>query len=150
VKEDSADPYLTFGSSAKTSDYIVDCLYAWWESQPSEERDAFSLLKIKADNRPESNGRRTQFLNRAADFADYIGKPVQLQYYPPCHSKYNPVDRCWGILGKHLNGKRLADVQTVLEWANSIVWKGIHPICGIDSQGLRKRYLPLLKRPCWR
>jgi hypothetical protein len=105
VKEDSADPYLTFGSSAKTSDFIVDCLYAWWESQPSEERDAFSLLKIKADNRPESNGRRTQFLNRAADFADYIGKPVQLQYYPPCHSKYNPVDRCWGILGKHLNGK---------------------------------------------
>ncbi|MBP6807530.1 MAG: hypothetical protein KA125_04470 [Chromatiaceae bacterium] len=24
-------------------------------------------------------------------------------YYPPYHSKYHPVERCWGILEQHWN-----------------------------------------------
>jgi len=35
--------------------------------------------------------------------------------YPPYHSKYNPVERCWGILEKHWNGARLTDTRTMLE-----------------------------------
>lgn len=27
-------------------------------------------------------------------FCDAIGKPIQLLYYPPYHSKYNPIERC--------------------------------------------------------
>ncbi len=65
-------------------------------NRPAAQR--ITLVQIKADNGPESNGRRTQFLNRMVAFADHIGKPVQLLYFPPYHSKYNPVERCWGIL----------------------------------------------------
>jgi transposase len=25
-------------------------------------------------------------------------------YYPPYHSKYNLIERCWGILEQHWNG----------------------------------------------
>ncbi len=96
VNEDTGALHLTFGSSAKTSDFIVDCLYDWWERQSPEQRERITLVQIKADNGPESNGRRTQFLNRMVAFADHIGKPVQLLYFPPYHSKYNPVERCWG------------------------------------------------------
>ena len=93
VDEDGGQLRLVFGSSAKTSDFIVDSLEAWWEDLPPEERDGFSLLQIKADNGPESNGRRTQFLKRMVGFADLIGKPVQLLYYPPysCPEKFCPV-----------------------------------------------------------
>jgi hypothetical protein len=38
------------------------------------------------DNGPESSGRRTQFLYRIVQFADAIGKPIQLLYYPPYHT----------------------------------------------------------------
>ena len=54
LNEDTGELHLAFGSSAKTSDFIVDCLYAWWEHQSPEERDGLELLQIKADNGPES------------------------------------------------------------------------------------------------
>ena len=88
VNEDTGELHLTFGSSAKTSDFIVDALHSWWERRSAQERDTVSLLQIKADNGPESNGRRTQFLKRMVQLADHIGKPIQLLYYPPYHSKY--------------------------------------------------------------
>ena len=64
VNEDSGSLHLSFGSSAKTSDFIIDSLYAWWERQAPEECARVTHIQIKADNGPESNGRRTQFLKR--------------------------------------------------------------------------------------
>jgi hypothetical protein len=77
---------------------------------------------------PESSGVRTQFLKRMVEFADHTSKSVQLLYYPPYHSKYNPIERCWGILEEHWNGAKLATVETMLEWAKSMTWKGIKPV----------------------
>ncbi len=138
VNEDSGELYLTFCSSAKTSDFIVDSLRSWWDQLPVEDRSGFSILQIKVDNGPESNGRRTQFLNGMVEFADYIAKPIQLLYYPPYHSKYNPVERCRGILEKHWNGAKLVDVKTMLEWAKSMTWKGVHPIVELNHKIYKK------------
>jgi hypothetical protein len=134
VDENRGELFLRFGSSAKTSDFIVDSLHAWWEHQPSAARAACSLLQIKADNGPESNGQRTQFLHRMVQFADMIGKPIQLLYYPPYHSKYNPIERCWGILEKHWNGAQLLDADAMLGWAASMTWKGIHPVVELSHE----------------
>ena len=100
---------------------------------PPTEQNESQLLRIKADNGSESNGRRTQFLKRMVEFADHIGKPIQLLYFPPYHSKYNPVERCWGILEKHWNGAMLSDVDLMLGWAKSMTWKGIHPIVSLSK-----------------
>lgn len=128
IDEDSAQLFLWFGHSAKTSDFLVDGLEQWWKRLPDPERDAITQLQIKLDNGPESHGHRTQFLARLVAFADTIGCSIQLLYYPPYHSKYNPIERCWGILEQHWNGTQLIDVATMLEWAKSATWKGIHPI----------------------
>lgn len=138
VDEDRGQLHLVFGGSAKTSDFIVDGLYAWWDRLPPEERRDFSRLQIKADNGPESNGQRTQFLKRMVEFADHIRKPIQLLYYPPYHSKYNPVERCWGILEQHWNGALLANVDTMLGWAGSMTWKGIHPVVTLTRKVYEK------------
>jgi len=138
VDEDSGRLYLAFGSSAKTSDFIVDGLYDGWDHLPLEDRNRFSRLQIKADNGPESSGRRTQFLKRMVAFADHVGKPIQLLYYPPYHSKYNPVERCWGILEKHWNGAKLVDVDAMLGWAKSMTWKGIRPVVEISRKTYKK------------
>lgn len=138
VDEDSGRLYLAFGSSAKTSDFIVDGLYDGWDHLPLEDRNRFSRLQIKADNGPESSGRRTQFLKRMVAFADPVGKPIQLLYYPPYHSKYNPVERCWGILEKHWNGAKLVDVDAMLGWAKSMTWKGIRPVVEISRKTYKK------------
>lgn len=128
VDEDGGQLHPAFGSSAKTGDFIVDSLEAWWESLPEWERAVTRHIQIKADNGPESSGRRTQFLKRMVDFADATGKAIQLLYFPPYHSKYNPVERCWGIPEQHWNGAKLADAETMLAWAKSMTWKGIKPV----------------------
>ena len=138
VNEDSGALFVTFGRSAKTSDFIVDGLEAWWAAQPGEQRAQVSRVQIKIDNGPESNGRRTQFLKRMVDFADHIGKPIQLLYYPPYHSKYNPIERCWGILEKHWNGTQLRDAETMVAWAKSMTWKGLHPVIEVSHRLYQK------------
>lgn len=138
VDEDSARLQITFGSSFKTSAFIVDALAAWWAALDAAEPVTTARLQSKMDNGPESNGMRTQFLHRMVQFADQIGKPIHLLYYPPYHSKYNPIERCWGIVELHWNGTKLVDVETMLAWAKSMTWKGIHPIVALSRKVYHK------------
>ena len=138
VNEDSGALSVIFGSSAKTSDFIVDSLTAWWGHQPAADREGVTRLQIKVDNGRASHGLRTQFLKRMVDFADHIGIPIQWLYYPPYPSQYNPVERCWGILEKHWNGAQLVDAQTMLEWAKSMTWKGLHPVVELSRKVYEK------------
>ena len=62
VDEASGELALTFGSSYKTSDFIVDVITAKWEAMDEPEQAATRQIQIKMDNGPESGGRRTQFL----------------------------------------------------------------------------------------
>lgn len=62
------------------------------------------------------------------DFATCNDLEIVLVYYPPYHSKYNPIERCWGILEMHWNGALLDSIPPVLEWAGTMTWKGIRPI----------------------
>ena len=39
---------------------------------------------------------------------------------------------------KHWNGALLTDVQTMLGWAKSMTWKGIHPIVELSSEVYKK------------
>jgi hypothetical protein len=138
VDEERGELLITFGSSYKTSDFIVDTLAAWWQAMEESDQAAVELLQIKMDNGSESSGIRTQFLQRMVQFVDHIGKPVQLLYYPPYHSKYNPIERCWGILELHWNGTKLIDVETMLEWAKSMTWKGLHPVVELSRKVYEK------------
>jgi hypothetical protein len=97
VDEESGQWSIPFGSSYKTSDFIVDALEAWGAALEETEQVAMAQLQIKMANGPESSGKRTQFLHRMMAFCDAIGKPIQLLSYPPYHSQYNPIERCWGI-----------------------------------------------------
>ncbi len=87
LDEDRAQLYLHFGSSSKTSDFIVDSLLNWWEKIPQLEKQQIDLIQIKMDNGSENSGKRTQFLKRMVEFADYIGKSIQLLYFPPDHMR---------------------------------------------------------------
>ena len=138
VEEDRGQLSITFGSSYKTSDFIVDALEAWWAAMDEAEQVAMARLQIKMDNGPESSGKRTQFLQRMVAFCDAIGKPIQLWYAPPYHSKYNPIERCWGILELHWNGTKLVDVETMVEWAKTMTWKGIHPLVELSRKVYQK------------
>ena len=77
VDEESGALTITFGSSYKTSDFIVDTIAAKWDALNDQEQADTRLIQIKMDNGPESSGRRTQFLYRMVQLADVINKPIQ-------------------------------------------------------------------------
>ena len=138
LDENSGQLYLHFGSSYKTSDFRVDNLQSWWTILPNLEQQERQLIQLKIDNGLESSGIRTQFLKRIVDFSDEIGRPIQILHYPPYHSKYNPIERCWGVLEQHWSGTLLQDIQTLLGWAQSMTWKGIHPKVWLNSKTYKK------------
>ena len=88
-------------------------------------------LVINLDNGPNSSGRRTQFIKRMTEFADKYNIRVRLVYYPPYHSKYNAIERCWGRLEEHWNGEILDSINKAVKWAKTMTWKGIKPIVHI-------------------
>lgn len=118
---------IVFGTSRETSDFIADCLQQWWDA--NRERYAhIRQLVINLDNGPQNSSFRTQFIKRMVEFADRNNLEIVLVYYPPYHSKYNPIERCWGILENHWNGTLLDNVTTVLNWAGTMTWKGLRPV----------------------
>jgi Rhodopirellula transposase DDE domain len=121
---------IFIGTSNETSDFIVDCLEQWWEANKTQHSKARRLV-INLDNGPENSGVRTQFLYRLVKFSDDTGLEVKLVYYPPYHSKYNLIERCWGILEQHWNGTLLNSLTTVLEWARTMTWNGVHPVVNL-------------------
>jgi transposase len=116
---------LIFGSR-DTSDAWADALQLWW----LHVRGGLGHIKrlvIYLDNGPKNSGRRTQFLKRMVQFADWSGLELRLVYYPPYHSKYNPIERCWSALEKKWNGVLLTCWKVVLQCALRMRWKGRHP-----------------------
>lgn len=118
---------IVFGQSKETSDFIVDALTLWWEENRSRYSQIQELV-INLDNGPQISGQRTQFLKRMIEFADTTGLKIRLLYYPPYHSKYNPIERCWSSLERHWNGTILDTMQTALRWAATMTWKALHPM----------------------
>ena len=116
---------LVFGSR-ESSDFWVDALQVWWRGARAKCRGIRRLV-IYLDNGRENSGRRTQFLKRMVQFADWSGLEIRLVYYPPYHSKYNPIERCWSALERKWNGVLLNGLKVVLQCALRMRWKGQHP-----------------------
>jgi len=124
--------YISFAESKITSDYIWDRLEERWSEWQAKYSP--STLVINQDNGPESNSRRTQFIKRAVEFANQHAVTVRLAYYPPYHSKYNPVERTHGALEQYWNGMLLTDAEITIKIAENMTWKGIHPIVTLVSK----------------
>ena len=119
-------------------------LEMWWKTNSI----AYSHIKelvINLDNGPNSSSRRTQFIRRMTEFSDKTGLRIRLVYYPPYHSKYNPIERCWGILEEHWNGELLDSISKAINWASTMTWKGINPVVKLVEK-LYKKGIRLTKK----
>lgn len=116
---------LSFAAGG-SSDLWADALQMWWRRVRPTWRGVRRLV-IYLDNGPDNSGRRTQFLKRMVQFADWSGLEVRLVYYPPYHSKYNPIERCWSSLQRKWNGVLLNCWEVVRACALRMTWRGAHP-----------------------
>lgn len=140
LEVDSGQLNIVFGTSRDTSDFVADCLELWWTNR-RDRHGQVRRLQIDLDNGPEISSARTQFMKRLVEFSDRHQMILELAYYPPYHSKYNPIERCWGILENHWNGTLLASIDNALDWARTMTWRGVRPLVhlleGVYETGVR-------------
>jgi hypothetical protein len=53
-----------------------------------------------------------------------VGRMVLCRENYGYHSKYNPVERVWGVLEKNWNGQILDHIDKVIGLARTMKWKG--------------------------
>lgn len=119
--------YLYMNETFTSSDFIVDCIEDFWKANKNKFPKVKKLL-LNFDNGGENSSRRTQFMKRIVDFVEREKIEIELAYYPPYHSKYNPIERVWGVLEKHWNGTLLDSVSKVIGFAKSMTYNGVSPI----------------------
>jgi Rhodopirellula transposase DDE domain len=130
---------IYFGQSAETTDFIMDCLEAWWQNNQALY-PGLEELAIDVDNGSATRSNRTQFIKRMVEFSQKTQLKIKLIYYPPYHSKYNPIERCWAVLENYWNGAILNSIETAIQWATNITWNGqtptVHLVEGIYEKGV--------------
>ena len=132
--------FLSQVTSKVTSDCLVDVIESWWQANQVRFPQVKTLV-LNLDNGPECHSRRTRFLFRLVEFSRQSGVDIELAYYPPYHSKYNPVERCWGALERHWGGDLLDTVEAVVRFSQTMTWKGKRPVVEL----ITKTYDPGVK-----
>jgi transposase len=115
-----------FTSSKVTSDFIADRLEQWWQGN-RERYPRIRRLLLDLDNGPENHSHRSQFIYRLVRWAQATQLTVALVYSPPYQSKYNPIERCWGVREVYWNGEILDSEEAVLGLAANMTYAGRHP-----------------------
>ena len=122
---ESAKSTVIVGNSYETSDFIIDCLEKWYEIE-KDNLLPYHALEIYLDNGPAINSHRTQFIKRMMEFACITNLKIHLLYYPPYHSKYNPIERVWAAVEQYWNGTILNSVDKVINTLHNVKWKNTH------------------------
>jgi transposase len=130
------ETYFYFTQSNVTADFMVDSLEDLWPM--IKIRFNPHTIVINADNGPENHSRRTQFMKRLVDFARKNEVSLRLVYYPPYHSKYNPIERVWGVLEYHWRGQIIDSVEKALGLAKTMTYNGNHPMVKLVSRKYEK------------
>lgn len=130
------DLSLYMSRSRPTSDCYVDMIEAWWKVQPN--KDEIKRLVINLDNGPEQHSHRTQFMKRIQAFSDQAKIEIHLAYYPPYHSKYNPIERTFGALEQYWSGEILDSEAAVIGYAKNMQWCGRKPSVTLVDKAYKK------------
>ena len=113
-------PYFYNFANKPTSLAIVDCIEDYIIQNPK-----YKKISILLDNGPDNSGVRTAFLKGLVDISNKYQKEIELIYYPPYHSKYNPVERLWSRLEKMWNGMLLETANICNKVMEKLTWKEV-------------------------
>jgi transposase len=122
-------PYFFNYTSKPTSMDLVDCIEVFYKEQYLNTD--INKLAILLDNGPDNSGVRTIFLKGLIDLGKKYNIEIELIFYPPYHSKYNPVERLWARLENMWNGFLLETKGICLNFMQNLTWNNVNSITKI-------------------
>lgn len=118
----TSKPYFYNFKNKPTSNAMVDCIEDFWKTE--YQNTSYNQLSILLDNGPDNSGTRTAFLKELVNLSNKYNISIELIYYPPYHSKYNPIERLWARLENIWNGFLLETTEICLKFMDNLTWKG--------------------------
>ena len=119
-------PYFFNFQKKPTSLDLVECIEEFYVEQYKNTN--VKKLMILLDNGPDNSGVRTMFLKGLINISKQYNLEIELVYYPPYHSKYNPVERLWARLENIWNGFLLETVEICLNFMKNLTWKNVKSV----------------------
>lgn len=113
-------PYFFNYTEKPTSLDLVDCIEEFYQEQYLNTN--VNKLAILLDNGPDNSGVRTIFLKGLIEMSKKYNIEIELIYYPPYHSKYNPIERLWARLENIWNGFLLETIDICLNFMKNLTW----------------------------
>jgi len=115
-------PYIFNYTSKPTSLDYVDAIEEFYMENYKDT--SVNRIAILLDNGPDNSGIRTTFLFGLVKICKKYNIVIELVYYPPYHSKYNPIERLWARLENTWNGSLLETQDICLNFMKNLTWKG--------------------------
>ena len=134
LKTNETFVYCNKGSS--TANFKVDCI----DNYLMKKKETFNIkrLIIFLDNGPENSSRRTLWIKCLIDLSKKYNISIELVYYPPYHSKYNPIERYWARLQLSWSGLIISTVDKLIETINKVNWKGVYTQATLSNKEYKK------------
>jgi hypothetical protein len=136
-------PWVLFGHSRETSDFLADGLERWWAERKAAH-PGVTRLHVELDNGPGGG----QLADAVADAGDGVRRPApgdgRAGVPAAVPQPVQPDRAVLGILERHWNGALLSSVADVPRWAGSMTWRGVRPIIR-ETTAVYERGVPLTK-----
>jgi Rhodopirellula transposase DDE domain len=133
--------YVTVGISHNTSEFAVNCLVSWWESNGRSAYPRADRLLILADGGGGNGYNLRSWKKDLQDrMCDAFGLKVTVSHYPPGCSKWNPVEyRLFSQISMNWAGRPLRNIDTMLAFIRGTTTSnGLKVEAGLDKGTYRK------------
>ena len=114
------EAWVSVGISSDTAEFAVAAIRQWWKRMGAKRYATASRVLITADS-GGSNSRRSRLWKlKLQEFADEIGKSIEVCHFPPGTSKWNKIEhRVFCHITSNWRGQPLETHQIVVDLIGS-------------------------------
>lgn len=114
------EAWVSVGISSDTAEFAVAAIRQWWKRMGTKRYAAASRLLITADSGGSNSSRNRLWKLKLQEFADEIGKPIEVCHFPPGTSKWNKIEhRVFCHITSNWRGQPLETHQIVVNLIGS-------------------------------
>lgn len=114
------EAWVSVGISSDTAAFAVAAIRQWWKRMGAKRYATASRLLITADSGGSNSSRSHLWKLKLQEFADEIGKSIEVCHFPPGTSKWNKIEhRVFCHITSNWRGQPLVTHQVVVNLIGS-------------------------------
>jgi len=114
------EAWVSVGISSDTAEFAVAAIRQWWKRMGAKRYATASRLLITADSGGSNSSRSRLWKLKLQEFADEVGKSIEVCHFPPGTSKWNKIEhRVFCHITSNWRGQPLETHQIVVDLIGS-------------------------------